>query len=200
MIFVLMMRFLVVMGIVVAGFIFGMQLVHGAADPVDGYDTIGRTLMTLFAAARRLFLDFGVTDDRTPQHNAVLMMGVFIAAISLLCLNLLIAFLTDAYTQVVRPRTGLRVDTPLPSSRRASVSVGRSAAAVEPAAGAGVVTADPCPQRASEDRPTRLHAPGAAAGMVVHIVTLVLASPILIHHAAPRSERVLQRAGGPDDC
>ena len=101
--FVLMIRFLVVMSLVLFGFIVGMHgLVHGAADPVNGYETNGQTLLTLFAAALGDFsMDFGErTTDPFFSTNARLMMGVFVATITLLCLNLLIAFLTDAYTQV----------------------------------------------------------------------------------------------------
>ena len=72
------------------------------ADPVGGYETNGQTLLTLFAAALGDFsMDFGEAHYRSFfSTNARLMMGVFIATITLLCLNLLIAFLTDAYTQV----------------------------------------------------------------------------------------------------
>eukprot|EP00966_Prymnesium_polylepis_P203565 4716177-Prymnesium_polylepis.1 len=99
--FALMARFLVVIAIVMFGFIVGMfGLIHAYGDPVEGYYDIGNTLLTLFAAANGDFsMEFAIADPIV-STNARLMMGVFIATITLLCLNLLIAFLTDAYTQV----------------------------------------------------------------------------------------------------
>ena len=86
------------MGFVLFGFIVGMHgLVRRCRPCGERLRDERADILTLFAVALGDFsMDFGEAHYRSFfSTNARLMMGVFIATITLLCLNLLIAFLTD---------------------------------------------------------------------------------------------------------
>ena len=100
--FGLMANFLIVMAVMLLGFIVAMYGLVSHADP--HYSTYLATFSTLFYAVLGDFGDATAFDEHIdePWINATahLVMSVYLLTLMLLCLNLLIAFLTDAYTQV----------------------------------------------------------------------------------------------------
>lgn len=97
----LLVKFLVIVMIVYSGFVIGMHGLLADAAP-DTYGTLPTTALTLFRASvggEYSEVDFGnAPEDTVVAAHSV--MVVFLLLTTLLLLNLLIAFLTDAYSKV----------------------------------------------------------------------------------------------------